>query len=544
MLIPRFSAVPEFRVDARLIGLLIVSALDLVALIAVPLIVRDVLDVALPNGDTGRLVQLGVFLFVLQAIGAALALWARHRLTRRSMAIVRRIRESISEHIHLLSLNELERAGIAQVHEIAVIESERAKRCVQALLLEAAAAVGLGLGIALVLFYLNWWLTLACMTVVPLGVLSSRTLGRRVRDATWEYRRAHLKYSAYILESLRSMEATRARSADMYRTVEVSSRLGSVENAEIAMTNSRFDYSAVNRMVIALMGIIVLSVGGLAVINDAMSAGEFISFYTGLALLRAPLSRLSNVAPSVVIGFSSLSAIDELLQIDGVSPYLGREPIDFRGDITLESVTLNYEDRQIVRNVDLHIGTGAVTALIGPNGSGKSTIVRAILGFIRPTTGTLSADGKPYDDIDIGTLRRSIGVVFQDPVLVEGTIRDNIAFGNAEANEQRTDHVADLVGLTDLLSDLPDGLETRLSADGLGLSGGERQRIAFARAILSEPRLLVLDEPSNHLDSAMAQQLIDSVLAENSDLAVLLVSHDRSLVDCADVVVELAGSGA
>ncbi len=542
MLIPRFGAVPEFRIDGRVLALLCVSGLDMLALIAVPLIVRDVLDVALPAGDTARLVRLGVLLFALQAVGASLALWARHRLTRRSMAIVRRIRESISEHLHFLSLDELQQTGIAQVHEIAVIESERAKRCVQAILLEAAASVGLGFGIVLVLTYLNWWLTLCCLAVVPLAVLSSRTFGRRVRTSTWEYRRAHLRFSSYILESLRSMEATRAGSADMYRTVEVSARLGSLEDSEARLINARFDYSSVNRLIVALMGIIVLAVGGLAVIRDAMSSGELISFYAGLALLRAPLAKLSNVAPSVIIGFSSLRAIDDLLNASTGSPYLGREKIDFRGDIELDSVALAYEDRGIVEDVNLRIGSGSVTALIGPNGSGKSTIVRAILGFIRPTSGSLTADGRSYDEIDVAALRRSIGVVFQDPVLIEGTIRENIVFGNSATDRSRTDHVARLVGLDELLADLPEGLDTRLSADGLGLSGGERQRIALARAIVDEPRLLVLDEPSNHLDSDTASRVIEAVLAESSDLAVLLVSHDQTLVKCADFVVELEGS--
>ena len=192
----------------------------------------------------------------------------------------------------------------------------------------------------------------------------------------------------------------------------------------------------------------------------------------------------------------------------------------------------------MIREVSFEITPGRVTALVGPNGSGKSTLVNLILGFYRPEIGSLAIGSTPYSDLDISHLRRSMGVVPQQPFLLEGTVAENVAYGRDDASEVDVKRALDLVD-AGFVDQLPDGMDTDIGAEGVFLSGGQRQRIAIARALVHQPPLLVLDEPTNHLDRRSVAAVMQSIAALEPCPAVLLVSHQTDVISDADEVIEL-----
>ena len=177
--------------------------------------------------------------------------------------------------------------------------------------------------------------------------------------------------------------------------------------------------------------------------------------------------------------------------------------------------------------------------MVGLNGSGKSTIVSLIMGSYRPTRGAVVADGVPYDELDLRALRRSIGLVPQEPITIAGTVRENIGYGFPNLSSEDLERATRLAGADVFIDHLPNGYETELTFDGLTLSGGQRQRIALARALIGRPRLLILDEPTNHIDAQLFEMLLDRLVTLDDAPAVLLISHHPAIDMWADDVYRI-----
>jgi ATP-binding cassette, subfamily B, bacterial len=279
--------------------------------------------------------------------------------------------------------------------------------------------------------------------------------------------------------------------------------------------------------------------GGLSVAHRSMTLGALLSFFVTLRMLSQYGSQFIENTPKLVLGHQALLALYQLLSTEAVEPYSGTARIDFQGEIRFEEVYFRYGKPEVLNGVNLTIRPQRTVALIGPNGCGKSTMLHLILGFYRPHAGVLYCDGRPYDVVDLSCVRRAIGFVAQNPAFFAGSIRENIAYGAPHATLEQVRHAATLALADEFIGRLPDGYETQIGDDGVRLSGGQRQRIAIARALLREPKLLVLDEPTNHLDIRAVTRLMENLRMLESDLALLLVSHDREVVRHADEVFEI-----
>jgi ATP-binding cassette subfamily B protein len=243
--------------------------------------------------------------------------------------------------------------------------------------------------------------------------------------------------------------------------------------------------------------------------------------------------------PQVLGGHEAVRRLDALLRHPDAEPYTGTGAIDHRGDVALESVTFGYGDDPLLHDVDLRVGRGERVALFGPNGAGKSTIVNLLLGLYRPDEGRVLADGIPYDELDVVSLRRGMGVVLQDPIIFQGSVADNIAYGHPDAGSDEIRRAAEWAMADDFIKALPHGYDSDVGDDGNLLSGGQRQRIAIARALLDRPSLLILDEPTTHLDDAAIGGLLDRLCNFPGMPAVLMVSHDPEVALVAETVYHL-----
>jgi ABC-type bacteriocin/lantibiotic exporter with double-glycine peptidase domain len=270
-----------------------------------------------------------------------------------------------------------------------------------------------------------------------------------------------------------------------------------------------------------------------------MTLGDLIAFYAAFALLRGPLSVLADRTPFVIEGVQSLDRLHRLIHDVEERPYTGTEPVALTGNITLSGVWFGYDRKRVLEDVTLELAPGRVIGLIGPNGSGKSTIVNLIVGFYRPDEGSVLAEGRPYDGLDLPVLRRQMGIVPQQPLLRSGSILDNIRYGRGDISREDVDAALDLAEARSFIDELPDGLDTAIGDDGIFLSGGQRQRVAIARAVVHRPPLLILDEPTNHLDRWTVSAVVANVRQMEHRPAVLLVSHRTEVLAEVDAVVEL-----
>ncbi len=207
--------------------------------------------------------------------------------------------------------------------------------------------------------------------------------------------------------------------------------------------------------------------------------------------------------------------------------------------LIVKDLRVSVGGNQILKGVDLEIGPGEVHAVMGPNGSGKSTLGQLLLGFYRPAAGTIAIDGVEYRDIDMRHLRRQFGVLTQDPTMVAGSIRDNVTYGRPGMSEDDIARALRLAVADEMVAGLEDGLDTKAWENEPLLSGGQLQRVALARALLGRPKVLILDEPSTHLDVAGVEGLLAGLRSLADAPAMVLITHENEVAAMADTILHL-----
>ena len=257
-------------------------------------------------------------------------------------------------------------------------------------------------------------------------------------------------------------------------------------------------------LLMGLTSVIIMGVGGAMIIRGEMTVGDFVAFTLYLAFLVSPIVQMSNIGTQMTEAFAGLDRMEEILSMDREGEAEGRHVTleTVRGDIEFDSVTFAYEPgKPVLRDVSFQAGAGTVTALVGSSGSGKSTAAGLAASFRRPTSGIVRIDGHDLSTVRLESYRGHLGVVLQDEFLFEGTIRENILFARPQASEPSVVEAARAAYVTEFTDRFEKGLDTLIGERGVKLSGGQRQRVSIARAILANPRILILDEATSSLDT-------------------------------------------
>lgn len=520
-----------------LAGTLVVSILQAAVLLPVALIVRHVFDTSVPRGDVAGVVWYGAAVMVLYLASSVLALWTRYAVLKITKGAVADLRYRLVERVVSFPKAYFDKTRTSSLHTSIVWDSERFDLMTTALI-QLLPAVMVSLGLSAVLLVLNPLLFLVLVCVVPVLIAVSRLLGRRVRRRTRVWQAALELFSSQTQLALRAITLIKVHAAEPLELARRRRQIGELAEAGRQMAWLQATYALVEGAVAASAGVIVLVVGGAAVARGRMTLGELLSFYAVLALLLRQVNVILSNVPLVMAGDEALRRLNKVLEANEPEPYQGRRPVTFRGTLALDGVSFGYGDEPILQGVSLRIEPGEHVALVGPNGAGKSTLLSLMLGLYRPQAGRLTADDIPYDDLDLRDLRRQIGVVLQDPVIFPATIRENISYGRADVTDEEIRRAAGWA-TADFFDDLPGGLETDAGDEGGLLSGGQRQRIAIARALFGCPALLVLDEPTTHLDDASVVRLMENLRHLPREPALLVITHDLEVARQADTIHDL-----
>jgi ABC-type bacteriocin/lantibiotic exporter with double-glycine peptidase domain len=372
-------------------------------------------------------------------------------------------------------------------------------------------------------------------------MLTARRWTRRHYRARVEgFSAAKAAFSADSHEALAALEAARVHGVAGWQRGRRSAAVAMLAAAGRDFVRTASIDTAVQASLAASSGVVVLVVGGILVAHGSMSIGELLGFYAVVALLLRQIGPVVAGTATVMSGQGALERIEGFLGPDTDVDYSGvGECSAFDGAIEVQGASFWFGEERVLDGVDLVIGAGEHVAIMGPNGSGKSTLVAVMLGVRPPHSGRVLAGGVPLEELDLAALRRRIGVVLQEPVLIRGTIAENIAWGRADPASEEVRVAAGRATAAEFISRLPDGYETMLGEDGAGLSGGERQRIAIARALVGSPKLLLLDEPSNHLDQASIDVVLSGLAVLPGNPTVVMVTHDIQVAARADRMVTL-----
>jgi ABC-type bacteriocin/lantibiotic exporter with double-glycine peptidase domain len=515
------------------------SVLATAALVPVALVVKHVFDTLVPHHDVGGLLAAGVLILGMYVASAAIGLGNRYLVLKAVQRGITKLRGELLERVYSFPRAYFDRTSLGKLHATIVPDTQRldvtANQFLGALVPSAIVIVGL----CGVLVLIDAALVLALVVVMPMLLLVGRWLGRKVRRRTQQWHMRFDVFSSKTQLALRAMTLAKVSSAE---PVELAAR--KIDHDKLGKANrdlawAQAAYSTVQNTVAASAGMITLVLGGRAVARGELTIGALLSFYAVLALVLRQVTTVMFAVPLVTAGYESMVRLDAILSADEHEPYEGGRRIDFHGGIELDGVTFSYDAEPLLHDVSLRIEPGEHAALFGPNGAGKSTIVSLMLGLYRPRAGELRADGVPYDEVDVRALRKDVGVVLQDPVILPATIGENIAYGRPGASAEQIRAAAELATAATFIETLPNGYETYVGDEGGLLSGGQRQRIAIARALIARPALLILDEPTTYLDDRSISGLFENLLSLDGAPSVLLITHDPEVVLKMDTVHHL-----
>jgi ABC-type multidrug transport system fused ATPase/permease subunit len=311
------------------------------------------------------------------------------------------------------------------------------------------------------------------------------------------------------------------------------------ENVKQSLTSTSLIASA-SLFLLGMATLGIMGIGGYLMINEQMTSGDFLSFTLYLGFMIAPIVQMSNIGSQLTEAFAGLDRTEEIMNMDAEEDSTKRTIAlkEIKGDIKFDNVSFAYvEGKEVLNNVSFDAPAGTVTALVGTSGSGKSTIAGLVATFLNAESGKITIDGVDLSEVTLSSYRRNLGVVLQDDFLFEGTIRENILFPRPDATEEQLQNAVKAGYVNEFTDRFDEGLDTLIGERGVKLSGGQRQRIAIARAILADPKIIILDEATSNLDT-QSESLIQQSLAElMKGRTTFVIAHRLSTIRQANQIL-------
>jgi ATP-binding cassette subfamily B protein len=504
--------------------------------------VQHLVDSVLVRGEGALLNALGLGMALIVLFRTSFGVLRHYLLAYVGRKVDLSLIAGYARHILMLPMSffEMRQVGeiLSRVNDAAKVREAISGAALTAVVDGVVVAMTLG-----VLWIYDLQLALVATLIAPLlvaaAVLHHPAARRRSRHAMEDAARlsAHLVEDISGVETIKAYGCERSRSElGEYRLVELVESVFSLQKLSISM-------GSLGGLISGLAGIVVLWYGGHRVIAGRLTIGELMFFYTLLGYLLEPLGRLSTVNLQFQ---DAMVAVDRLYQVmDLAGERRSRRRAQFEGireAVELRGVGFGYGCRsKVLDDLNLTIHAGATVAIVGESGCGKSTLLKLLTRFYDPLEGQVLVDGVDLRDFDLGSLRRQIGVVSQEPFIFNATLRENIAVGDPDADLNDIIAAARAAGLDEFVNRLPERFDTMLGERGANLSGGERQRLAIARALLRKPALLVFDEATSHLDTATERAIQENLRSVFADRCVLLVAHRLSTIRDADLIYVMHG---
>jgi subfamily B ATP-binding cassette protein MsbA len=400
-------------------------------------------------------------------------------------------------------------------------------------------------GIALgVLFWLNWRLTAISILILAVFGGGMAYAFTRLRPLFRDRGKLNADVTGRLAETLGGIRIVKAyRSERGERLVFAQGAHRLFRNVATTMTGIS-SLGAFATVIIGAIGVLMILVGGRAILAGTMTLGDFVMYIFFVGLVAAPLISIASIGTQITEAFAGLDRIHELRGMTTEDAEdASRVPLDeVRGDVEFEDVTFSYvPGTPVLKRVAFRAAAGSTTALVGSSGSGKSTLIGLVLAFSRPQEGRVRVDGRDLTTVRLGDYRMHLGVVLQDNFLFDGTVAENIAFARPHATLDEIRAVARIAHCEEFVDKFEQQYDTVVGERGVKLSGGQRQRIAIARAILADPRILVLDEATSSLDSESEAKIQDGLRALRRGRTTFVIAHRLSTIRSADQILVLEG---
>ncbi|MEO0907565.1 MAG: ABC transporter ATP-binding protein [Pseudomonadota bacterium] len=535
----------RFRWQLALISAL--TLLSSISTLAVPWLAAQLLSSVTQTGDTPLdisqvLVALVLALVALTGLNIAAALLSERASTR----ILTELRKRIYNHVQMMQLSFHDEQSSGDILALTSYEVGDLSDFLAATLANAPALILTAIGSIAILFWIDPSMALIVPLLMPVFFIMAKIAGRRLRALSGQVRAAEAQLVEIVERDLEILPAVKAFATEqhhqsIFAKAAEKSRLLAVRQAQLGAF-----IGPIMTLIAALAAIAVLLLGADVLSDGERSSTDMFAFLLYAALLTRPIGALADIYGRYQMARGTLTRLERVLALD-IEPGhdRGTKIEQTNGAIAIEKLSFAYPGRPpVFEQLDLEIAAGETIALTGANGVGKSTLVRLLLRFYQPSHGRIMLDGTDIANLQVQSLRRQFGYVPQRPLLFNGTIAQNIMFGQAsEDPEGDLRRATDRAGASGFIAALPDGLQTVIGDHGIRLSGGQRQRIALARALYRLPAIVILDEATSMYDLESEAAFVETSLETLSDRTVIIITHRPASLALADRVLELSGDG-
>ncbi len=528
---------PRRKIIAIGLVLIVISRL---ASLVLPGASKFLIDDVIANSDLDMLkILVGVVIGAI-IVQSATSFALTQILSVEAQHLIAKLRVKVQKHIIYLPVRFFDNSKSGELVSRIMTDVEGVRNLVGTGLVQLFGGLLTAIISLILLIRISPWMTLYVLVPVSIfGFISLKAFGY-IRPIFRERGKINAEVTGRLTETLGGIRVIKGFNAEKQ---EVKTFETGVEKLFLNVKKSLTSTSLVTSSATFLLGLAsigIMGIGGYMIIQDQMTLGDFLAFTLYLGFMIAPIVQMSNIGSQLTEAFAGLDRTEEIMNMkaedDGSERTLQVDKIN--GEVVFDKVSFAYEEgKPVIENISFEARPGSVTALVGSSGSGKTTIAGLVASFLNPDSGTITIDGHDLSKVSLESYRSQLGVVLQDDFLFEGTIRENILFPKPNATEAELMDAAKAAFVTEFTDRFEDGLDTLIGERGVKLSGGQKQRIAIARAILANPRILILDEATSNLDTESESFIQESLNRLMKGRTSFVIAHRLSTIRKADQIL-------
>src|SRR6056300_487643 len=528
------------RIRVVIIGLLLIIVSKSASFVA-PMAMRRFIDELIPNQDLTGIKNLVVLVLVALVIHAVTSFMLTKLVSVQAQYLITELRAEVQRKVLSLPVRFFDNTQSGALVSRVMKDVEGVKSLVGTGLVQLIGGLFTAVVAFVLLIRISPPLTLFSLAPLALFAVVAIKAFSVVRPVFRERGKIEAEVKGRLTETLAGIRIVKGFHAE--KSEEASFNKG-IHRLFDNVKKSMIYMALVSSSSILLAGMattVITGIGGYYIINDQLTLGAFLQFTFLLGLLISPIFQLTSVGTEITDALAGLDRTEELFEkISEFEKHQGAELNGGFQSLAFDKVCFSYnEGRNVLDDISFELKAGQTIALVGSSGAGKTTLANLAARFLEPDSGQLIINGQFANEIDLASYRKQLGVVLQDDFLLDGTIRENVLYGNPECSEKELNSALDAAYVSEFVADLEKGIETVIGERGIKLSGGQRQRLAIARALLANPRLLILDEATSNLDAESEHYIQLGLENLTRNRATLVIAHRLSTIQNADTIIVL-----